>query len=79
MKCEHEHMIKAISIPVTDDGHNELDYEELLETVQKIVNKDTDPGFAWFEILVCIDCNTVLEQNDVFIPSKKTVLEVINV
>lgn len=68
MKCEHKHMIKAISIPVTDAGHNELDYEELLEIVQKIVNKDTDPGFTWFEVLVCIDCNTVLEQNDVFIP-----------
>lgn len=68
MKCKHEHVIKAISIPMTDNGRGELDYEELLKIVQKIVSKDTDPGFTWFEVLVCIDCDTVLEQNDVFIP-----------
>ena len=68
MNCKHEHTIKAISIPVTDDSHSELDYEELLKIVQKIVNKDIDPGFTWFEVLVCIDCGVVLEQNDVFIP-----------
>ena len=68
MICKHEHVIKAISIPMTDNGRGELDYEELLKIVQKIVSKNTDPGFTWFEVLACIDCNTVLEQNDVFIP-----------
>lgn len=69
-KCKHEHTIKAISIPITTDGKRELDYKELLELVQKIVSKDTDPGFTWFEVLACIDCNTVLEQMDVFIPEQ---------
>lgn len=64
MRCKHEHRIKAISIPINDNG---LDYEGLLETIQKIISKDTKPGFGWFEVLVCIDCNTVLEQNEVFI------------
>lgn len=68
MVCKHKHVIKAISIPITDGGYGELDYEELLKIVQKIVSKDTNPGFTWFEVLACIDCNTVLEQNDVFIP-----------
>lgn len=67
-KCEHEHVIKAISIPMTDNGRGELDYDELLKIVQKIVSKDTDPRFTWFEVLACIDCDTVLEQMDVFIP-----------
>lgn len=66
--CKHEHTIKAISIPITTDGKRELDYDELLEIVQKIVSKDTDPGFTWFEVLACIDCDTVLEKMDVFIP-----------
>lgn len=67
MKCEHKHRIKAISIPIKETG--ELDYEELLEIVTKINTNDTDKVLTWFEVLVCIDCNTVLEQNDVFIPN----------
>ena len=66
--CKHEHAIKAISIPVTDNGRGELDYEELLNIVQKIVSRNTDSGFTWFEVLVCLDCGELLEQNDVFIP-----------
>lgn len=66
--CKHEYAIKAISIPMTDNGRGELDYEELLNIVQKIVSKDTDSGFTWFEVLVCLDCGELLEQNDVFIP-----------
>lgn len=68
MKCKHKHTIKAISIPITKSG--ELDYEELLKIVQKINVEDTNSEFTWFEVLVCIDCNTVLEQNDVFVPYK---------
>lgn len=68
VECTHQHTIKTISIPITNDGMGELDYDELLSIVQKIVNKDTLPGFTWFEVLVCIDCDTVLEQNDVTIP-----------
>lgn len=69
MKCEHKHRIKAISIPIKENG--ELNYEELLEIVTKINTKDTNKGFTWSEVLVCIDCNTVLEQNDVFIAEEE--------
>lgn len=56
MECKHKHVIKAISIPMTNDGRGELDYEELLKIVEKIVSKDTDPGFTWFEILMYFSC-----------------------
>ena len=69
MKCKHENRIKAISIPIKETG--ELDYEKLLETVTKINAKDTNKGFTWFEVLVCTDCNKVLEKNNVFIAEEE--------
>ena len=74
--CKHEHAIKAISIPITDNGRGELDYEELLNIAQKIVSKDTDSGFTWFEVLVCLDCGQLLEHNDVFIPDPEHTHEI---
>lgn len=63
--CQHKCTKKMIPIPLTEE-HGGLDYEELLDTVQTIVNKS--PGFVWSEILICLDCGRVLEQNEVFIP-----------
>ena len=61
--CKHERTMKVIPIPIEDDH---LDYDELLDTVQTIVNQSI--GFKWDEALVCLDCGKLLEQNDVFIP-----------
>lgn len=63
--CKHEHAEKMIPIPLTED-QGELDYEELLDTVQTIANRQ--PGFVWSETLICLDCGCILEQNEVGIP-----------
>ena len=61
--CKHEHTMKVMPIPITND---ELDYNKLLDTVQTIVNQSV--GFMWDEALICLDCCKVLEHNEVFIP-----------
>lgn len=52
-------------IPLTING--KLDYERMTINLQKILSKT--PGFKWMEVLVCSDCNTVLENNLVFNPT----------
>ena len=64
--CDHKNRYKVMPIPI---NKNELDYENLRENVEKIINKD--PEYTWIEFLICTDCNIILESNEVFFPDKE--------
>lgn len=64
MECEHKNMCKVMVISKKDD---KLDYHAMLESLNKIV--DRTENHEWHEMLICIDCDTVLEHNTVFNPA----------
>ena len=62
--CKHNNTVKVMEIPITE---GELDYNKLNKSVNKIINNVKN--HEWCEMLLCLDCETILEVNKVFNPS----------